>query len=151
MDREEKYEYWLANVRGVRGRIKRRLRGCVNTAKELYYIEETKLRTLVEREEEVQAMLKSIRTWELESEYEKLKKSGAVFYSYFHEAYPEELKALAHPPYAIYLKGKPIKKNSVKAAIVGARQCSSYGERMAIAFAEKLAEAEVDVISGLGL
>lgn len=150
MEREEwKYEYWFANVRNVRSRLKRELRKRMKTAKEIYYIEETKLAAYVERREELDAIRKSICQWELDAEYEKLEKSGVKFLPYFHEDYPEELQMLAQPPYAVYLKGNVPGKQRMRAAIVGARQCSPYGERMAIEFGERLAGAGVEIISGL--
>ena len=47
-EKEEKmeYEYWLANVRGVSARKKCLLREYMKSAKAVYYIEETHLRSL---------------------------------------------------------------------------------------------------------
>lgn len=150
MNREEwKYEYWLANVKGVRSRTKRQLREEMKGAKNIYYIEETKLKNYTDSEEEAHTIIESIKKWELEEEYLKMEKLGVTFLPYFHKDYPNELKIISQPPYAIYLKGKLIRKDSLKAAIVGARQCSPYGEYMAIDFAETLAEAGIDIISGL--
>lgn len=150
MDREDwKYEYWFANIKGVGNRTKRRLRECMKTAKEIYYIEETKLQTYLEKPEETAEIIASIRTWDLEAEYQKIEKQGITFLPYFHKDYPQEFTEILRPPYAVYLKGKPLRKSSVKAAIVGARQCSPYGEYMAIEFAQALADAGIDIISGL--
>lgn len=149
MDREEwKYEYWFACVKGVRSRVKRELRERMKTAKEIYYIEETRFSAYL-REEEAKQMTESIKTWDLEAEYTGLEQAGILFLPYFHQEYPEELKLLAQPPYAIYLKGQPLRRNVMRAAIVGARQCSPYGEHMAAVFAESLAEAGVEIISGM--
>lgn len=150
MDREAwKYEYWFANVRGVRNRVKREVRERFKTAGEIYYIEETRMYEYMEKPEEIQAIRDSMKTWDLEMEYQKLEKQQVMFLPYFHEEYPKDLLALSQPPYAVYLKGQTIRRNIMRAAIIGARQCSSYGECMAIEFAECLADAGVEIISGM--
>mgnify|MGYP002240856974 CR=1 FL=1 len=36
-------------------------------------------------------------------------------------------------------------------AVVGARRCSSYGEKMTLRFVERLAESGIQIISGMAL
>ena len=47
------------------------------------------------------------------------------------------------------MKGKLPGKDTEKAAIIGARNCTAYGEKYAVEYGRKLAQAGVDVISGL--
>ncbi len=151
MDRVDKelwkYEYWFASIKKVKNKTKRILRENVQSAKDIYYIEETELRRYAK--EEADTILESKYTWNLEVEYEKLLREGITCIPYFDAEYPKSLQALAAPPYAIYRKGKPLLEHTVKVAIVGARQCSPYGERMAIEFGETLAARGIEIISGL--
>ncbi len=150
MDREElKYEYWFANIRKVRSRTKRKLREAMPSARHIYYIEETTLARYVGKEEERNEILNSMKKWNLEGEYRKLEEKNIKFFPYFHTDYPSALRTLLSAPYAVYLKGKTVPKDTLKAAIVGARQCSPYGEHMAAKFGEALAEQNIDIISGL--
>ena len=149
MREEMEYEYWFANIKHLSDKRKKEIRKCMKCAKEIYYIEETKLKQIVEKEEEVSAILNSIKTWKLKEEYEKLLRQEVSFFTCFDEEYPEELKQISFPPYAIYLKGKKMKKDVFRVAIVGARQCSPYGEIMAAEFAEVLAQNGAEIISGL--
>ena len=59
---------------------------------------------------------------------------GIYFVPYFHPDYPSRLREIPSPPYALYIKGKLPDDDRPSVAIVGARQCTSYGEQMAIAY-----------------
>lgn len=142
------YEYWFACVKKMKNRTKRKIREAVESAKDIYYMEETELRRYAESEE-AEELLQKKKFWDLEKEYEKLIQEGIHFLPYFHAEYPKEFHNLSAAPYAVYRKGNPIPEHTVKAAIVGARQCSPYGERMAIEFGEILAAKGIDIISGM--
>ncbi len=144
-----KYEYWFACIRKIKDRTKRSLREQMASAKDIYNIEETELKKHLEKPEDADIILDSKRHWELEKEYEKLLQGRITFLPYFHPDYPRKFDNLTSPPYAIYLKGKKIPAHTKKVAIVGARHCSPYGERMAIEFGETLACRGIDVISGM--
>lgn len=150
MDKEEwKYEYWFACIRKVRNKTKKKIRENMGSAKDIFNIEETTLKCFTEREEERYEILSGRKKWDLETMYEKLLMDRITFLPYFHPDYPKTLENLAIPPYALYLKGHVIPKNTVKAAIVGARHCSPYGEKMAIEFGEALAKCGIDIVSGM--
>ena len=61
--------------------------------------------------------------------------------------YPEALKQIHHPPAALYLKGS-LPDLDLALAMVGSRQASSYGIKVAETFAADLAAAGVVIISG---
>lgn len=63
--------------------------------------------------------------------------------------YPPLLREIPDPPVALYLRGtlEPCDRRAV--AIVGSRQVSDYGRRVAERFGRELAEAGVTVVSGL--
>ena len=148
MRQEEKYEYWFANIRGLTARNKRKLREKIQSVEELYRMKDDERKKYVEEPED-ESIRKSINEWDIEKEYAVLKEKEVRFLPFFHEEYPSMLNDLENPPYAIYMKGKPIRKDTLKVAIVGARKCSPYGESMAIGFAESLAENDIEIISGM--
>ncbi|GAB5615139.1 DNA-processing protein DprA [Faecalimonas hominis] len=148
MEREEKYEYWFANIKGLTGRNKRQIREKIQSVEAFYHMKEDERKNYVE-EEASTYIRKSIEEWKVDEQYNLLKEKKIHFLPFFHEEYPDMLKNLDNPPYAIYLKGKMIRKDTLKVAIVGARKCSPYGESMAIRFAERLAEQGIEIISGL--
>ena len=65
--------------------------------------------------------------------------------------YPECLKQIKNPPKQLYLKGNIKLLKSPSIAIVGARNCTQYGEKMAKKFAKELAEFGITIISGMAL
>jgi len=144
-----KYEYWFANILKLNCKRKLEIRQVIKTAEELYYIEETALKQYVEEEKERAVILDSIRTWKLEEEYKKLEQKQARFVTILSEEYPQRLRSIPSPPYALFIKGKLPGEEVRSVAIVGARECSPYGETMAREFAKTLATAGVQIISGM--
>ena len=94
-------------------------------------------------------ILDSIKTWKLEEEYQKLEQKGAWFVTMQEPSYPERLRNISSPPYALFVKGKLPREDMKTVAIVGARECTPYGEIMAREFAKKLAQEGVQIISGM--
>ena len=144
-----KYEYWFANLRGISDRRKREIREKVTNLEELYYIEETALKQLELQEKEREIILKEIREWDLNAEYQKLEQKGVQFVPITDIRYPKKLLEISAPPYALYVRGKLPDETKKTVAIVGARECSPYGESMAGKFAKVLAEAGIQIVSGM--
>lgn len=72
-----------------------------------------------------------------------------VYYEKGGTGYPERLSWYPDMPKRLYVKGKLPSDRKPSAAIVGARACSSYGRQQARRFARELAQAGVQIISGL--
>lgn len=89
------------------------------------------------------------RTFDGEKAYEQMQKKGIAFYTMEDGEYPARLRKLNPPPFAIYCLGRLPEDGGPAAAIIGARECSEYGVRMAKAFAEGFAKAGVAVVSGM--
>jgi DNA processing protein len=63
--------------------------------------------------------------------------------------YPQTLATIYDPPHLLYVKGSLIPQDAKAVAVVGSRQCTSYGRRMAERLATGLAHKGYTVISGL--
>ena len=65
------------------------------------------------------------------------------------ENYPQKLKNIYMPPKVLYILGneKLLTNNSI--AIIGCRDCTSYGKNIAYNFAREFANRDIVVISGL--
>ena len=65
------------------------------------------------------------------------------------EIYPSKLKQIKNPPKKLFLRGNLglLKNNSI--AIVGSRECTSYGFYKAYEFAKEVSKKGICVISGL--
>jgi DNA processing protein len=62
--------------------------------------------------------------------------------------YPELLRKIKNPPKKLYIRGK-IKNKENCFAIVGTRNCSDYGKRVALDFSGKLLDAGITIVSGM--
>lgn len=63
--------------------------------------------------------------------------------------YPALLREIPDPPVALYVRGTLDAADSRAVAIVGSRQATDYGKRVAERFARELVEAGFTVVSGL--
>jgi len=68
---------------------------------------------------------------------------------YKQKAYPKLLKHIHSAPAILYLKGNKEILNTNSIAIVGARNATDYGKRIAKEMAEQLAQRQITIISGL--
>ena len=120
-----------------------------------YYIEETALKkrlkekwTKGKAETITQIIQEGKRRWSKEIVAEWQKK-GIALVTYEQEKYPDRLRNISSPPYALYVMGKLPEKGRRTAAIVGARNCTYYGETYARKIGKILSEAGISVISGM--
>ena len=95
------------------------------------------------------AYIKERQEENVKREYEELQIKGILFYPEYHPHYPAKLLSIPARPFGIFVKGKLPDVRQRSLAIVGARDCSEYGQYVARHFAEKMAQNGVAVISGL--
>jgi len=81
--------------------------------------------------------------------YEKLKKQKIKCFARGIEGYPEALSNIPDPPAVLFVKGNLPDYSRPVVSIIGARNCSQYGSTMARLIGEKLAQANISVVSGL--
>lgn len=89
------------------------------------------------------------KDYDIDKEYENLIASNIKMVTLDEKEYPDRLKSIELPPYAIYYKGKLPENDIPSVAIIGARDCSEYGTFIANAFGESLAKENINVISGM--
>lgn len=152
--RDVEYEWWFAGIRPLSDKKKRLLRETYGSGKEiykrLYNIEEKhfhRIKYLTEKD--IQVIREAAKNQDICRQYQEAVEKEIRFVPYFGEEYPKRLSMLAGMPYALYVKGNLPRDDRPTAAIVGARRCTPYGEEMAITFAEALALAGVQIISGM--
>lgn len=65
--------------------------------------------------------------------------------------YPEQLRKIENPPKQLYLEGNIHLLNVPGIAIIGSRECTKYGEKMAKKFAKQLSIYGLTIISGMAI
>ena len=146
-----KYEYGFANVKGISNKRKKEIADSITDFRMLYNIEEIDYKSLGIKPEEKDMIYQSLHCWDVENEYRKMQEKEIRCITMSNPEYPKRLKLLPGAPYALYVKGMLPAEDRKTVAIIGARSCSPYGENMARTFAEKLAEAGVEIISGMAV
>ena len=166
IDNEDLYAY-MFKTKGLSGRLANKLcklninfEGILNTDFDYMYLDNI-LRDSNEsvHEEKDLNKLKSIKE-EVQNEESVLKENAKIFYAelmrknihWTHlskKNYPLRLKEIGDPPLMLFYKGKLPDENRPCVAIVGARECSPYGEKTARMFARELSSAGVQIISGM--
>ena len=81
--------------------------------------------------------------------YERMKTKGISIVSKEENHYPERLKHVYLSPFLLYYKGMLPKEELPSIGIIGARNCSVYGEEIARIFGEQLSAAGMQVVSGM--
>lgn len=82
---------------------------------------------------------------------ERARRSGARIVVGSDDEWPQQLDALGPArPWALWVRGEPLPtiERTRSVAIVGARSCTGYGERVAAEFGAELARAGLPVVSG---
>ena len=145
-----KYAYWLHNIPEMSNAKIRCLFKSASCAEEIYHMSPALLKSIVGiTEDDAKAILKSQKKWEIDKEWMKLMEQGIGFISLEQSDFPEKVRHIPNPPYALYYVGKLPEENRKTVALVGARARSAYGCQIAQELGKKLGEHGIQVISGL--
>lgn len=145
-----KYAYWLHNIHGIGNAKIRSIYHEVGSAEELYHLPLSQMKSIMGiHEEEIKLIHASQRKWDVDKEWFRLMEQGIGFVSLEQPEFPEKLRHIHNPPYALYYVGKLPEENRKSVAIVGARTRSAYGSQVATELGKALAQNGVQVISGL--
>ena len=143
------YLLWLTTRRGLHVRRQVELLEQLGSAERVYYADRETLASFGLKEETIRALCdKSMdRPNRILEDCDRL---GLFLLSCQDAAYPERLLQLSDYPLVLYGKGKLFRFDEEAAiAMVGARNCTAYGVKMAGQIAMGLARAGALVVSGL--
>ncbi len=149
------YFYWLYGIPGIGDCTVFKLFERTGSPEEIYYATENTLKSWQEERllspAQLNNLIKSKKEANLYTVYDKLIQNQIKIIPFYHPNFPEKLKNIPDPPCVLFVKGclpNPARKSL---AIIGARNCSAYGERMAKEFAEIIGGAGVQIISGMAV
>lgn len=148
------YWYWLCNIDGVwRGTISQLLQ-VFQTPKKIFDCPVDELKNIVSKlnikdKRIFEKIVISRNIEKIIESYNNICKRKIKFISIENINYPDKLKEISEFPYGIYIRGNHINREKKIVSIVGARDCTSYGKKIARDIGFELAANGVIVVSGL--
>lgn len=152
MDWEEKH-YWLALnlIPALTPRKFHLLLGHFPSVRAIWEATPAELKGVPGFERSVEGFLRGRARVDPERELAELTKLGLGFLTLLEPGYPRPLRSIENPPPVLYLKGDYQERDELAIAIVGTRQCTTYGQLAAERLARELASFGFTVVSGLAL
>lgn len=87
--------------------------------------------------------------WDFTGEKERLERLGIRFVTREDAEYPRRLWDISDAPYGLFFRGELPPEKLPAVAVIGARDCSSYGKNIALWFAGELAQAGTAILGGM--
>ena len=148
-EKEIAYLYWLYCGPGIGHQRAQRLLDACGTAEGIFRQADRAVRLL---EPSLRGpFLAHAETFDPMTEYRRMKERGIRFTCERMDDYPDKLKEIPDPPFGLTWKGELPDPKIPSVAVIGARQCSEYGRQMAARFGTELAQAGIQVISGMAV
>ena len=143
--------FWLSQVPYVGSAAVKRLWDRYHSFEKIYNMEgkELKSQGLISARAEAAFDREKDSMSEVEEEYGKMEEKGIRFVTFLDDDYPGRLRPLCGSPAVLYVRGRLPEDCRPSAAVIGARGCSHYGKETARFLARSLADAGVQVVSGM--
>ena len=149
---ERDYWLWLTRISKFSNKKVRTVLSFGMSPYELFKAPASMIGTMLQqkpfKEEDLLRFLESRDEKALENYVKRMKALGIRFVCIEDIEYPEEFYGLYEPIFVLYYRGS-FPDNRLSIAMVGARQCSAYGRKVAERFGEELAYHGVNVVSGM--
>lgn len=155
--KQEIYACWLDRIPLIGTvTIKKLLAEC-KSPEHIYRLSGEAVAGLVERKILTAAQAQSLHDWQTLPEhdpsalYDAMTRRGIRCVLFSQDGYPDRLRDIVDPPSQLYVKGSLPDSGQPTVGIVGARLCSDYGRYTARRFGAALAQAGIQIISGMAL
>ena len=145
---KDKYLYWLDRIEGLGTEAKKNLVEAFGSPMEVYKGQERFLKYILS-EKKLGIFLEARRKLDVEQAFTEACKEEIEVISCFEEDFPKKLKTIPDSPFCIYYKGRLPDESLPAVAVIGARECSQYGEYVAGELGKCLGEQGIQVISGM--
>ncbi|MCR4791206.1 MAG: DNA-processing protein DprA [Lachnospiraceae bacterium] len=151
---ERPYAFWLVSVPWIGQGPVPSLLELYGSPKEIFEKSDEELLSLrgkAGRKLNVEPLLKCRKNADIFRMYDDLDRSGMKISFAWDDDYPVRLKHIPDPPTALFYLGKLPRDEKLSVAVIGSRQCSEYGEKLACELGEALGENDINVISGMAV
>ncbi len=151
MNKEQAW-LWLTNVKGIGNKKIKQLLGYFDSPMDIYNAEEIEFRMIMElNDKDITTILKAREEFDVRKFEEYLHENEIKYISIQDKKYPKMLKNIDNPPHLIYYKGSLPDKEDVLLGMVGARNCTEYGRKVAYNLSMELAQNDVTIVSGMAI
>jgi DNA processing protein len=145
------WRWWLAlrMVRGIGPVVYQSLLGAFATPAAVFEAGLDKLECAGVRADLARA-IRAFDEWRaVDAQLERMARAGAVLVTWNDHAYPALLRQIHDPPPFLFLRGTVHPADALAVAVVGSRNVSGYGLRMARELTQGLVRHGITVVSGL--
>lgn len=146
-----KYDIWLSSINGVGSFTYNKILKHFNTSENVWNSSKKELEELKIKKEIVDKILNKPEIDVAESILEKMHKQNIHTINILDSEYPDRLKRVRNAPINLYAKGNLELLKNFSLGIVGSRNCSIYGEKVATNLSRALSEKNITIISGLAM
>ena len=147
---KKKYWIWLSCVKGLGSKRKQILLKRYKTPEKIYNLKKEEiLQNKGFNEKLAETIICKENRENIEKQIECLQRQNIKILTIEDAEYPKILKNIYDYPVSIYVKGNETILNVPAIGIVGCREPSLYGEKVAQYFAYHLSKRKINIISGL--
>lgn len=143
----DKYLCWLDRIKGLGSVSKINLMEAFGSAREVYFGKERLIRYILDNKK--WKLFEEAKKEDPDNAFELMITQDIRMVAYMQKEYPKKLIHIPDPPFCIYYKGQLPDEDLPSVAIIGARECSGYGEYIAKELGKKLGSLGIQVISGM--
>lgn len=147
----EDLEYWIwfSRLQKFNAMFLYRLLEQFKSPKNLFYKSEEELIKQGIKEKQVKEIINEEYRVNLDKYIEYMNENNIDIITIYDNNYPIKLKEIYDPPVLLYVKGNKEILNEIGVAIIGCRECTSYGRSISKKLAYELALNNINIISGL--
>ena len=152
MIQDDDLKYWLALsfVKDIGPVTIKKLLSAFKSPKRIFEVGFNELKDIEEISEARAKKISEFNSWKrVEKELDLIKRHKVKIIKYTDKDYPESLRNINDSPVMLYLKGDFKEQDRCAIAIVGSRNMSEYGAKIAEKLSHELASCGITIVSGM--
>lgn len=147
---KKKYWIWLSTIKGLGSRRKQILLNKYKTPERIYNLKKEEILKIKGFSETLaECIIDKENKENLKKQIDDIQEQNIKIITIEEKEYPQLLRTIYDYPVSIYVKGNEKILNGPTIGIVGCRQSTAYGEKVAQYFAYNLSKRSINIISGL--
>lgn len=144
-----KYWIWFSRIENISPKKMLEILKRFENPKNLFYKTKEELINIGINEKHADEITKLKYKYNLDKYLEYMKQNDIQTITIYSQYYPNKLKNIYDPPCVIYVKGDEKILTQKGIAMVGCRNCTTYGKNIATQLAYNLSLNNINIISGL--